>query len=123
MNDEYHGPYTRVIPRDLFNESKLLKCMGQVALLNHEGKDGGRLVLQHKNPKKGFEIVQDGSDGSIYVRNLTVHLRDGRRVWMGTTLNSREPYPLVFNCLDECGSVFNDDGTFSDEFKALIGLA
>ena len=28
--------YTRVLPRDLFNEAKLMKCMGLLTLLIHD---------------------------------------------------------------------------------------
>lgn len=30
--------YRRVLPRDLFNEAKLLKCLGQLSLMIHDGK-------------------------------------------------------------------------------------
>lgn len=123
MLDDTLQPYRRVIPRDLFNESKLLKCMGRVVLLHHEGIDKGLLVIQHKNPNRGFDIVQDTSSGILYVRNLTVHLNDGRRIMMGTLYNSKDEYPLEYNVMDEeYGSVLKEDGSFSDEFKTLIGL-
>ncbi len=38
--------YTRVIPRDLFNEAKLLKCIGRLVLLIHDG-DHNNISFEH----------------------------------------------------------------------------
>lgn len=32
--------YQREIPRDLFNEANLLKCLGQISLIAHDRPDG-----------------------------------------------------------------------------------
>jgi hypothetical protein len=114
-------PYTRVIPRDLFNESKLLKCLGRLALLIHDGKDGGRLRLAHRRPDRGFLIDQDESDGGLYCRNLQLRLRGGLPIRLTSSYNAKGPYPLCFNYADRVyGSVFNDDGSFSPEFTELL---
>jgi hypothetical protein len=109
-------PYQRVIPRDLFNEAKLLKCLGQLSLLIHDGK-AGALVMDHDKPERGFVIDQDPSCGAIYCTNLRVSLK-GRRIRVKSSLNSRDAYPLVFE-YDENkteGEVFNNDGTLATEF-------
>ena len=38
--------YRRVLPRDLFNEAKLLKCLGQLALIIHDGQDSAGQTVQ-----------------------------------------------------------------------------
>jgi hypothetical protein len=115
-------PYQRVIPRDLFNESKLLKCLAQVALLIHDGKDGGRLNICHRNPSQGFLIDQDPSDGSLRCTNLQCHLLDGQIIDLTTPYNCKSPYPLLYNIGNRDGEVFNDDGSFSDEFQQLLNI-
>lgn len=114
-------PYQRVIPRDLFNESKLLKCLGRLALILHEGF-GVRwpLALEHENPEDGFVIDQCPDDGSLFCDNLVLTLGE-RRIRLASPLNSKEPYPLFFiDPEDGVVSVFNDDGTFSDEFTGWL---
>jgi hypothetical protein len=61
--------YNRVIPRDLFNEAKLLKCLGQLCLLIDKGQCPGLSVVQPPCDNNAFRILQDQSDGSIYVSN------------------------------------------------------
>jgi hypothetical protein len=115
-------PYLRVVPRDLFNESKLLKCLGQLALLVHQGQDNGRLQIRHRRARAGFLIDQDESSGDLVCSNLIVKVKDGDLLRLGSSYNSKAPYPLHFEARDESGPVFNDDGSFSDEFRRLIGI-
>jgi len=111
-------PYDRVLPRDLFNEAKLLKCLGQLALLIHSGPGmKWPLKLQLTSAvSAGFRVDQDKGDGCLFVRNLRCSLH-GRVIKLSSAYNSKEPYPLLF---DDVGSVFNDDGTLSTEFTALL---
>lgn len=111
--------YTRVIPRDLFNEAKLIKCLGQLALHIHDGDSGLRLNLSHDEPESGFRIDQNRSDASLYCENL--ELTCGfRLVGLRLPYNSRDAYPLQFWADDIEGRVFDDDGAFSAEFRAAI---
>lgn len=134
--------YKRVIPRDLFNEAKLLKCLGQLSLLIHDGqdKDGCRtpelLSIEYESDvlsvecghcgggvtveNRQFVIEQCASTGNLYCRNVRIYI-DGRKNFDVYTnsfgLNSREPYPLIYDDFgDNCDHVFNDDGTFTDSF-------
>ena len=103
--------YRRVIPRDLFNESKLLKCLGQLSLLAHDGQANGlRVSFDDDGP---FHIVQDDDDGGLYCSNVWIFTHDGNIVSVKTRYNSKSAYPLVFN---EYQDVFNDDGTLTEEF-------
>lgn len=112
--------YTRVIPRDLFNEAKLLKCLGQLALIIHDGVDAAgycvprELTVEHDH---AWKIDQRQSDGGLYVcgglrfkvRQLVLELY--------TAYNSKSPYPLLCmmgGCVEI--DVFNDDGTLAKDF-------
>lgn len=108
--------YERTIPRDLFNEAKLLKCMGQLALLIHDGLQWP-LALRHNTADcPGFDVSQDPSDGGLFVNNLVLTLGDSR-VTVRTSYNSKAPYPLVFDDEDGGeGSVFDDAGNLDDGF-------
>ena len=124
--------YQRVIPRDLFNEAKLLKCLGQLSLIIHDGIDKDRwsvpagLKLEHVPGIQchGFHIVQDENDGSLSCSNLDLTM-DGDRINLSTPYNSRESYPLQFffeaGGFDYIeGPVFNDEGKISAEFTELL---
>lgn len=116
------GNYFRVIPRDFFNEAKLLKCLGQLALkvLDHKCLDGLEILFDDERGDP-FCIVQDDSDGSIYVANYPITI-NGFQVWFKTTLNSKEAYPLFAEWEYESYTVFNADGEFTDDFKKLADI-
>jgi hypothetical protein len=98
--------YIRVLPRDAFNESKLLKCVGRLVLLIEDRKAPGWSYDFDGEP---FQIEQDQNDGSIYVRNIQF-IRNGDPVALSSGLNSRAPWPLR----DENGdSIFDDDGNLT----------
>ena len=120
----HEDTYTRVIPRDLFNESKLLKCLGQLSLLVLDGVDAnGRTTpttLKIESDGGPFIIEQDQSDGNIYCRTVVITIRDVL-IWVSSRLNCKSPFPLEFHedGNGNIGPVFNDDGTLSDEFIAI----
>lgn len=105
--------YRRVIPRDLFNEAKLLKCMGQLALLVHDGKLPSVTIIHDGSP---FTIEQ-APDGDLYLPGVRVFV-GGEPLTMGTVLNSKEPYPLIFG--EEQHPVFDNNGQPSFEFLVYI---
>ena len=112
-----HMSYDRVIPRDLFNEAKLLKCLAQLCLLIHNGKCS--VLFDHNGNE--FEIDQHSHDGSIYCTNILFCTAHGRHLDMSTVLNSREPFPLLLS--DEDGveiEVFNHYGELTDDFVQAI---
>lgn len=111
--------YRRVLPRDLFNESKLLKCLGQLCLLIHDGQ-AGRLRIEHDDEVyMGFSLESRWSDGGLYCENVKFKIDDDEVEVYGC-LNSREPYPLLFVHEGEEHDVFHDDGTLTDEFRELV---
>lgn len=111
--------YKRVLPRDLFNEAKLLKCLGQLALLIHDGKaPDGLSFEQDAMSCDGFDIDQDPFSGELYVDNLTLWFdlgEDAIRINLSTHYNSRDSYPLVYEISPpwmmppECDDKFEGD--------------
>lgn len=47
---DFDPEYQRVIPRDLFNEAKLLKCLGRLSLFIHDGKSPPILKVRNRRP-------------------------------------------------------------------------
>lgn len=115
--------YTRVIPRDLFNEANLLKCYGRLWILldetcGHNARLGDKAGEHSGEP---FEIVRDESDGSLSVANVPFTVA-GEAWTLSRPLNAREPWPLWCSSPDEeiCERVFTEEGQFSPEFVQLI---
>ena len=112
--------YHRVVPRDLFNESKLLKCLGQLVIEGGKWPNPG-VEIEHDGA--AFDIRQDLADGSIYVANIGVMI-EGEPFAAWTGLNAREPYPLYVSCLTKCRddvlAVFDDNGKMTVDFLRAI---
>jgi hypothetical protein len=115
--------YLRVIPRDLFNESKLLKCLGQLALIIHDGVGVPRgLSLDHNtDEQEGFEIEQDENTGALYCSNLELTYW-GRLIGLRCPYNCKDAYPLQYILDDDNdGRVFSESGVLTSEFRAMLG--
>lgn len=113
--------YQRVIPRDLFNEAKLLKCLGQLALVIHE-RQADPLTLEHDDTEApGFNVEQDLNDGALYCSNLGLFSR-GRLIGLRSKYNSKDAFPLWFILDDEEGRVFDDAGNMTEKFRAVAGI-
>lgn len=110
--------YTRVIPRDLFNESKLLKCIGQVCLKIHDNAIKG---LSFESDGEPFQIEQDEMTGNLSIHNIDFYVK-GEQVFLVSSYNSKGAYPLyLLTSDDEEIEVFYEDGDFTDEFLVAIG--
>jgi len=114
--------YTRVVPRDLFNEAKLLKCLGQLFLIYHDGVDANKSSLpvgfriEHDDSESaGFSIVQNQDDGGLEVANILCSFA-GIRIRLYSSYNSRQAYPLCYDVGNSSGDVFNEDGSLSASF-------
>jgi hypothetical protein len=116
--------YVRVIPRDFFNESKLLKCHGQLTLNIHKLNDF-KVSEEFDNEEEGFQIMQSDLDGSIFVSNYIFRV-NGNELALSTPLNNKENYPMTFlyysQKTDEeyMGNVFEENGVFSEEFYEIL---
>lgn len=109
--------YRRVIPRDLFNESKLLKCMGQLSLKIHDGMLPEGMDIEIEDSGQPFDIIQL-SDGYLTINNYHTYLNN-EQVIFKTTYNSKQPYPLFCQIGYNEYEVFDDNGEFTKEFKAI----
>lgn len=98
--------YPRVIPRDLFNEAKLLKCVGRLVLLIH---DGELKQMSFEHDGEPFEIVQDDSDGSLSIVNIKFFL-ENEPIDVYTRYNSKDSYPILYRHKDVERYIFDDNG-------------
>lgn len=111
--------YQRVIPRDLFNEANLLKCLGRL-WIETERFQPKHVKIEHDG--EAFDIWQGENEGSISVSNIEITI-NGKRYSAHRPLNSRQPWPLYLTTEDDDGErieVFQDDGELSTELLAII---
>lgn len=113
--------YTRVIPRDLFNEANLLKCVGRfwIETERFQSTEHAPSCVDVEHDGGPFAIEQD-EDGALTVSNVQVSIH-GRRCRLWRPLNSRRSWPLYLQRGDEDSlDVFTDSGELSPEVMALI---
>lgn len=104
--------YPRVIPRDLFNEANLLKCLGKISLMVHEGRFQGKINIDHEDASKGFKIVQNPHDGSISVSNLHIYDNNATPLHFFHPLNCKESWALCLEYKGETYYCFDERGNF-----------
>ena len=113
--------YNRVVPRDLFNEAGLLKCLGRVWILLDEMR--GHSAALSEGDGAAFDIVQNEGSGAISVANLDFTVA-GELYYLERPLNSRKSWELWVEAGDdgdfESVEVFDDDGNFTADMLALI---
>lgn len=99
--------YHRVIPRDLFNEGRLLTMLGKLVIHIMDSHSLWSYEHLFSGP---FEIEQDSNDGSLSCLNVKFYY-DGEPVQLYRPLNSRDPWALYFIGPDfEERSVFTSTG-------------
>lgn len=86
--------YLRVIPRDLFNEAKLLKGLGKICLMIHDNYLPF-INCNHEDERSGFKIAQNKNDGSISVTNLHFFDNSGTPVYFYNPLNCKSKQAIV----------------------------
>lgn len=108
--------YTRVIPRDLFNEAKLLKCLGVLTLLIHDNQAPKGLKVEQID--NDFKIGLT-DDGSLKTNSLQFTYKN-QILDFQTTYNSKSNFP--FYCVfDYCEYlVFNENGDLDPEFLDFL---
>lgn len=106
--------YTRVIPRDFFNEAKLLKCMGQLSLKILDSQLPQGIKIHIDECGLPFEISLT-TDGRLFLKDYDVTIND-TYVSMSTTYNSKDNYPLICYHDDIEYTVFDEHGNFTEEF-------
>lgn len=116
--------YRRVIPRDLFNEASLLKCLGRLAILTEDLPGVAMQYGGEGDPDEGWNIRQDEASGAIYADNVLLWI-GGRVAHLERPLNSRDEWPLYLTHLDgrELGfeiEVFDSLGGLSATMQAVL---
>lgn len=109
--------YERVIPRDLFNDANLLKCLGRV-YINIENKyENVSLDFGGED----FDICKVPATGETYSKNVMLYKGD-THIELFRPLNSREEWPLIAvdSETETEYSVFNPDGSFTKEFDEFL---
>ena len=106
--------YERVIPRDFFNEAKLLKCFGQLSLKILDNKLPEGININISENGKRF-LIELSDCGSLYIKNYSTEV-NGILVRFKSTYNSKSNFPFYceYNYCDY--EVFNDNGEFTSEF-------
>ena len=110
--------YVRVIPRDFFNEAKLLKCMGHLSLavLDRILPDGINIeILDSIENDSQFNIKIIIYFYILYVSNYTI-LINGKSYILGTRYNSKQNFPFYIIIDDQDFLVFDEQGDLSEEF-------
>ena len=97
--------YIRVVPRDLFNEASLLKCVGKVVLMI---EDGMIPWLSYRYDGEAFNVMQNVSSGGIYIANIEF-FANNKTLSHERPLNSRKAWPLYFETEENSYSVFDED--------------
>ena len=107
--------YIRVIPRDFYNESKLLKCMGLLALkiLDFQLPDGIKISIEDSG--EPFDIQLDEMWNMLRVINYPVTV-NGETYDFGTAYNAKYGYPFYVLVDDLEIEVFNEAGDFTQDF-------
>ena len=112
--------YNRVFPRDFFNESKLLKCLGRLSLLVHDRLAPKEITMEHiiTDSQQGIEIgLMD--DGHLRANNIVIAINGAPAIFK-TVYNSKARYPFYLD-YEYCEyPVFDDNGDFTEEFIEKI---
>lgn len=108
--------YVRVIPRDLFNEAKLLKCIGKLVLDIHDNQAPKGLKFEHDG--KPF-VIGLNDEGSLEVNNIEFIYKKTSLIFK-TIYNSKNSFPLQCE-YDYCDYlVFDENGNFDTEFLDFL---
>jgi hypothetical protein len=110
--------YTRVLPRDLFNEAKLLKCIGRLCLLIHDNLTPVPMSFEDSfDPWEGFQVALL-EEGALTILNIEIKIK-GKPFLFKTTYNSKANFPLYLQYEYVDYPVFDTDGNFDPEFVAF----
>lgn len=121
MEGKIDTRYKRVVPRDLFNEAKLLKCLGVLSLMVLDGKIEG---LRAYHDGKPFTIGQHSAGYLTTTEGVCFRRWDSEEtLWLGQDVNSRSNYPLFCYDENECDEirVFDEEGNVTEEFNIFLG--
>lgn len=106
-------PYSRVIPRDLFNESNLLFLLGKLVCHIEDRRDSLPWRIEYDG--KAFDICQDENDGSINCFNISFFIGDYELI-VSRPLNCREKWTLIGLYKGEEYYIFDSNGNVMPNF-------
>lgn len=113
--DNMNTNYQRVLPRDLFNEAKLLKCIGRLVIKIHDGLAPQGLSFDHKGDPFKIVLLEEGS---LMISNIKFTI-GGELLTFQTTYNSKSEYPLFLYRDYTEYAVFDEQGNFDPEFVQI----
>ena len=64
--------YQLVLPRDLFNQSKLLKCIGRISLYILDNMTPVDINICFSGKDDMFIIEQDPASGNLFIYNINI---------------------------------------------------
>lgn len=112
MSSTIDTTYCRVIPRDLFNEAKLLKCIGRLVLLIHDGQGLNGMTFEHDDEPFQIGLMDDGH---LAITNIAFEM-NGQKMFFKSQYNSKSNWPLLLEH-DYCEyPVFDENGNYDNEF-------
>lgn len=99
----------------MFNESKLLKCIGQLCLKIHDRQTPVKMDFYHdEGDSEGFEIGLIET-GELAIVNLRIYVKKISLLFK-SQYNSKSPYPLLVEHKNCDYPVFDDQGEWDQEF-------
>lgn len=111
-------PYVKVVPRDLFNDAKLLKCLGVLSVKVLDKDTPCEINIDA--PEDEFKIGLY-EDGTLAVTNMSIKVKGVERSFR-ITYNSKNNFPLFMEVDGEEILVFNEVGEWSDDFLYFCSL-
>lgn len=115
FKESLNNNYKRVIPRDFFNESMLLKCLGKLCVAYLHTDEINGLKIEFEEPGEPFNIVLDQNANKLIVTNYKISV-NGTVCMFGTEYNSRTNLPLFCMIENMEIPVFKENGEFDEEF-------
>lgn len=108
--------YERVVPRDLFNEAKLLKCIGLVALMILDNKTPVAMAIEEHGNAFKIGLLDDGY---LTITNYEISIK-GNPYTFKCQYNSKSNYNLFveYNYCEYL--VFDEKGNFYTEFIDFV---
>lgn len=106
--------YNRVIPRDLFNESKLLKCIGRLCLLIHDRQVPFNARIDDTGERFLIELNEDNNE--LHISNLEIIINKVKGIQFFIPYNSKDNYPLYCRFREEEYKVFYEGGNLHSDF-------
>ena len=109
--------YKRELPRDAFNESKLLSGLGHFVVAFEHNTN---IVMWFNG--KSFNILQEESSGDIYVDNFYFKIKSTGYLYnLFSGLNNKSKFTVFIKLKsDDEVRVFDEDGAVTKEFNKII---